>query len=300
MDEGRSHAVLIEAALNGGRDRAQQPAVPYSAGELAAEARRCADAGATLFHVHARGADGGWTADPARYAEVIVALRAVVPDGLVSIASLRPEGVPVETLLELLSSLAADDGTKPELISINLGHITAWEEGGEVGRRTVHYPNAYEDIRRLLAACRGYGICPELGIMDLGFVSNAVTLHEDGVLPTDPWFLLELDSPAYGAGVQGAPATAANYHALAAPMREHFPLARWAAHGQGVAGYAVIERALVEGAHIRVGFEDAVHLSDGRLAGSNADLVSWGAAAARSVGREPATIVQARVITGCH
>ena len=57
-------AVVIEAALNGGRDRTENEAVPMTAGELAAEARRCADAGATVFHVHARADDGGWTADP--------------------------------------------------------------------------------------------------------------------------------------------------------------------------------------------------------------------------------------------
>ena len=64
-------AVVIEAALNGGRDRAENEAVPYTAAELAAEARRCADQGATVFHVHARADDGGWTVDPPRYAEVL-------------------------------------------------------------------------------------------------------------------------------------------------------------------------------------------------------------------------------------
>ena len=84
--------------------------------------------------------------------------------------------------------------------------------------------------------------------MDLGFVANAVALRDDGLLPERPWFLIELDSPAYDAGVQVAPSTVANYDALAAPLRQHFPTARWAAHGQGVAGYAVIERALADGA----------------------------------------------------
>jgi 3-dehydrocarnitine:acetyl-CoA trimethylamine transferase len=136
--------------------------------------------------------------------------------------------------------------------------------------------------------------------MDLGFVANAVTLCDDGVLPEQPWFLIELDSPAYDAGVQVAPSTVANYHALAAPLRRHFPAARWAAHGQGVAGYAVIKEALANGEHIRVGFEDAVHLPDRRLARSNAELVRWVVAAAHETGRTPATVEESRVITGCH
>jgi 3-keto-5-aminohexanoate cleavage enzyme len=294
-----SSEVVIEAALNGGRDRAENRAVPFTADELAVEARRCADAGATVFHIHARAHDGGWTADPARYADVIRGLREAVPHGLVSITSIRPERVGVEEILELLAALAADSTTKPDLISVNLGHIVAWETlvSDPVHRRTIHYPNAYDDITRLLSMCAVHGIRPELGVMDLGFVSNAVTLRDDGRLPERPWFLIELDSPAYGAGVQVSPSTVANYDALGAPMREYFPAACWAVHGQGVAGYAVIQWALADGSHIRVGFEDAIHLPDGRLARSNAELVSWAVDAARDVGRVPATVEETRVIT---
>jgi 3-keto-5-aminohexanoate cleavage enzyme len=293
--------VLIEAALNGGRDRAECPTVPYTAEELAAEASQCASEGATLFHVHARASDGEWTADARRHAEVVLALREAVPRSLVSITSLRPAGVPVEALLDLLNALANDPATKPDLVSINLGHIVAWEPAPDAPfhRRTVHYPNSYEEIVRLLAACGVHGIRPEFGVMDLGFVSNAVTLRDDALLPASPWFLVELDSPAYGAGAQVAPSTVANYDALAIPLREQFPQAGWTAHGQGIAGYAVIARALATGAHIRVGFEDAIHLPDGRLARSNAELVAWADRAAREAGRTPASFAEARAITGC-
>src|SRR5215204_4777442 len=195
-----ARAVVIEAALNGGRDHAENEAVPYTSAELAAEAKRCADEGATVVHVHARADDGGWTADPAQYAEVVRSLRDSVPRGLVSITSIRPMAVRIEKILDLLAALAGDPATKPDLVSINLGHIVIWEPvtNGSVRRRTTHYPNAYEDITHLLAACTAHGMRPELGVMDLGFVSNAIALRDDGVLPARHWFLLELDSPAYG------------------------------------------------------------------------------------------------------
>jgi len=294
--------VVIEAALNGGRNRSQNEAVPYTASELAAEARRCADEGAAVFHIHARADNGGWTVDPERYAEILRNLREAVPHGLVSITSIRPEGVRVEEILKLLAALAGDAATKPDMFSINLGHIVAWEPvvTGLVRRCTTHYPNDYEDITRLLATCTAHGIQPELGVMDLGFVANAVALRDDGVLPERTWFLIELDSPAYDSGIQVAPSTIANYDALAAPLRQHFRTARWAAHGEGVAGYAVIERALADGEHVRVGFEDAIHLPDGRLARSNAELVRWAVEAVQDVGRTLATAEEARVITGCY
>jgi 3-keto-5-aminohexanoate cleavage enzyme len=295
-------AVVIEAALNGGRDRSENEAVPYTAGEVAAEARRCADEGATVFHVHARADDDGWTADPVRYAGVLRDLGEAVPHGLISITSIRPEGVRVDEILKLLATLADDPATKPDMISVNLGHIVAWEPvvSGLARRRTTHYPNAYEDITRLLAACSAHGVRPELGVMDLGFVANAVALRDDGVLPERPWFLIELDSPAYDSGVQVAPSTVANYDALAAPLRQHFPAARWAAHGQGVAGYAVIKEALAGGEHVRVGLEDAIYLPDGRLARSNAELVRWAVEAVHEAGRTLATVEEARVIMDCY
>jgi 3-keto-5-aminohexanoate cleavage enzyme len=294
--------VVIEAALNGGRDRSVNQAVPYTAAELAGEVRRCADEGATIFHVHARADNGGWTVDPVRYAGVLRDLREAVPHGLVSITSIRPEGVRVDEIEKLLAMLAGDPATKPNMISINLGHIVTWEPvvNGSVRRQTTHYPNAYEDVTRLLAGCVTHGVRPELGVMDLGFVANAVALRDDGLLPERPWFLIELDSPGYDAGVQVAPSTVANYDALAAPLRQHFRTARWAAHGEGVAGYAVIERALADGEHVRVGFEDAIHLPDGRLARSNAELVRWAVEAVQDVGRTLATAEEARVITGCY
>jgi uncharacterized protein (DUF849 family) len=132
--------------------------------------------------------------------------------------------------------------------------------------------------------------------MDFGFVSNAVTLREDEVLPAAPWFLLELDSPAYGDGAQVAPATVANYAALSAALRGQFPGATWAAHGAGVATYPVVRRALEEGAHARVGFEDCVRMPDGTLARSNADQVAWAVEQAVELGRRPATAKEAREI----
>jgi 3-keto-5-aminohexanoate cleavage enzyme len=47
---------------------------------------------------------------------------------------------------------------------------------------------------------------------------------------------------------------------------------------------------------VRVGFEDNVFLRKGRLAESNSELVEQIAAIARSVGREPATVEQARML----
>lgn len=290
--------VVIEAALNGGRDRREHPAVPLSPPEIAAEAARCRSAGASLVHIHARDDAGGWTDDADRYAETIRLVRAAAPGLPIGITSIRPDGVGIGTTILLLNALATDPATLPDAMSINLGHIAAWEPDPAGGRRTVHVPNGYKDVVGLLRACEIFGIRPELGVMDFGFVSNAVALRDDGVLPPLPWFLLELDSPGFGQPPQVAPSTVAAYDAVAAAMRQQFPTARWAAHGQGIGAYDIARRALDTGQHVRVGFEDAVVLPGGRVPGSNAELVEWAVAAARSIGREPAGPEETRRIIG--
>jgi 3-keto-5-aminohexanoate cleavage enzyme len=297
--ESSSAPAIIEAALNGGRSRAEHAALPVTPEEIADEARRCAEAGASVVHIHAQDEAGTARTDLAWYADTIRAIRAAAPGVLISLTTIRPEGVPVTTLNELLTVLAADAETRPDLVSVNLGHLVAWERDGEPGgRRTLHYPNSHADIASTLGVCAATGIAPELGLMDIGFITNAVALRHDGLLPALPWFLLEFDAPAFGSGQQVAPATVANYDFLAHLLREHFPAAPWAAHGHGLPGYAVLVRALATGAHIRVGFEDCLQLPDGNLAPSNAAQVEWAVAAARALGREPATPEEARAIIG--
>ena len=81
--------VIIEASLNGGTPKSVNPHVPRSPSEIAADAIRCIDAGASMVHTHTddpvRGGSG--IHDPAPYLEAwrpILEARpghAVVPDG---------------------------------------------------------------------------------------------------------------------------------------------------------------------------------------------------------------------------
>ncbi|RIK39260.1 MAG: hypothetical protein DCC58_15585 [Chloroflexi bacterium] len=143
-----------------------------------------------------------------------------------------------------------------------------------------------------------YGITPELGLMDLGFLSNAVLLHAEGLIPEDAWFLIELDSEGWGSGRQTAPSTPAVYDVLAGALGRLFPRARWAAHGAGVATWQVVERAITHGAHVRVGFEDTLELPDGSTAPSNAAQVAGAAALVQHYGYVPASPSDARAIIG--
>jgi 3-keto-5-aminohexanoate cleavage enzyme len=54
--------------------------------------------------------------------------------------------------------------------------------------------------------------------------------------------------------------------------------------------------AIAMGGHVRVGFEDNIYLRKGELADSNARFVERVVRIAREVGREPASVPEARAL----
>jgi 3-keto-5-aminohexanoate cleavage enzyme len=76
--------VAIAVAPNGGRKvKADHPAVPLNAAELAVTAAHCLDAGAAMIHAHVRNADGSHLLDADAYRDAIAAIRTAVGDKLV-------------------------------------------------------------------------------------------------------------------------------------------------------------------------------------------------------------------------
>ncbi len=69
--------VIITAALTGViATRDQCPAIPYTPKEIGEEAKRAADAGAAIVHIHARTPEGGpdWSVET--FAEIFAEVRA--------------------------------------------------------------------------------------------------------------------------------------------------------------------------------------------------------------------------------
>src|ERR1700686_4056634 len=68
--------VIVTAALTGSlTTRKQCPAIPYTPTEIGEEARRAADAGAAIVHIHARTDDGAPTWDPDTFRRIFTEVR---------------------------------------------------------------------------------------------------------------------------------------------------------------------------------------------------------------------------------
>jgi len=66
--------------------------------------------------------------------------------------------------------------------------------------------------------------------------------------------------------------------------------------GVSLIQWRMLAAALSLGGNIRVGLEDNFYLGEGQMAKSNGDLVEKAARMSRDVGREPATVDEARAI----
>jgi 3-keto-5-aminohexanoate cleavage enzyme len=284
--------IIIKACLNGGRGREQNLNVPWTPVEVAAEAKRCADAGAAIVHIHGRTPQGGTSYDPAWYTEADRLIRAQT-NLIVNHTTARMPDASIDQVLRYLR----DTPEPVDMISLNAGTITFSAPLSRGTRRTVVIPNSYDDLRQTILVCRERGIVPEPAVLDTGFLTNVATLVQDGLLPVPRYLLVEF-SGRFGDGFQIMPGTPRSYFYMTACVKELFPNAIWAAHGIEESVFTIASLAIATGAHVRIGFEDRATLVDGSLAKSSADFVAWAVNVARAHGREPATPQEARQMIG--
>ncbi|MBT5945733.1 MAG: 3-keto-5-aminohexanoate cleavage protein, partial [Rhodospirillaceae bacterium] len=134
------------------------------------------------------------------------------------------------------------------------------------------------------------GVKPELEVFDTGHVRLAAQMCADGDI-ADPIPLFQ-----FCLGISwGAPASS---DAMAL-MRDLAPEnAVWASFGISRHEMPMVEAATTLGGHCRVGLEDNLYISRGKLASGNAELVEHAVGIVQSLGEEIATNEQAREILG--
>ena len=232
--------LIINAALTGMvPTKADNPAVPVTPGEIADDAWRCVQAGASIVHLHARDEGGLPTYRKETYAEIIGAVRERCPDVIVCVST---SGRTFKTLEERADVLDLDGDVKPEMASLTLGSLNFPQQA------SVNDPKM---IRRLAERMTEREIVPELEIFDLGMVDYSKYLLEREVLHRPLYFNLLLGS----LGTLGA--TPFHLAMLAAALP---PGSTWAGAGIGRFQFFVNSMAIATGGHVRVGLEDNLWL----------------------------------------
>jgi 3-keto-5-aminohexanoate cleavage enzyme len=261
--------VILTAAIVGAElTRARTPHLPLTAQDVADEAARCREAGASIIHLHVRDDEGQNTQSAERYAEVIAAIRRRC-DCIIEPSTGGAVGMSFEERVAPLSCA-------PEMATLNCGTLNF---GDDV------FVNSRADIRRIAARIRAVAAVPELECYEAGHVDEAMALAAEGAIAEPLHFQFVL-------GVKGAIAARADVvHYLRSLVP---PGATWGVAALGRWQQPMTELAIRLGGNARVGLEDNIFLTKGVLAEGSAPLVARAAAYSRSVGREPADPARAR------
>jgi 3-keto-5-aminohexanoate cleavage enzyme len=248
--------------------------LPVTADEIAADVRRCRDAGAVLFHVHARDAEHKPTLNIDVYKENVRRIKELAPEVIVQLSTGARAGKDWE------------DRARPVRLLPEMGSFTT----GSNNLPGIVYENSPPFIEYLAKAYQETAVKPEIEVFETGMINNAVFLVKKGFIPAPLHFDFVLGAPG------AMPGTIKNLQFLS----ESIPVgSTWSVAGIGKAEIPLSAAAIAMDGHVRVGLEDNLYLPDGSLA-SNPLLVEKIVRIAREIGREIATPDEARAILGLN
>ncbi len=267
--------LIITAAICGAEVlKEHNPAVPYTVEECVREAKLAYDAGASIIHLHVRYDDGTPTQDKERFRVIMDAIYKECPDVIIQPSTGGAVGMSNDERLQPTE-------LNPEMATLDCGTLNFG--GDEV------FMNTENTIKYFAERMNERGIKPELEVFDKSMIDMALRLHKKGYIhkPMHFDFVMGVNGGISGdlrdfVFLRGSIPADATY-TIAGIGRFEFPLAT---------------AAIIDGGHVRVGFEDNVFLSKGVLAKSNGELVEKVVRIAKEFGREIANPAEARAILG--
>lgn len=276
---------VVTCAITGVLTDPRQHPVPVTPQELAREAKRAADAGASVIHVHFRQQAAGkghlpsWEPQVAR--DCIAAIRAACPGIVIN----QTTGVVGPDIAPPIACLRA---TAPEIAACNAGSLNYLKvrADGAWAWPPMLFDNAVDKVEAFLAAMRETATLPEFECFDTGIVRCVAMYARAGLFGGAPKynFVMGVES--------GMPA---DPDLLPILTKLTVPGARWSVTAIGRGEIWPLHRRAAElGGDLRTGLEDTFYLPDGSKAASNGPLIESLVRFAREAGREIASPAEAR------
>jgi 3-keto-5-aminohexanoate cleavage enzyme len=266
--------LIITVAPTGSVPRKKDtPHVPVTPEEIAKTAYLCEQEGASIIHVHCRDENENPTSDYKVFKETVDKIRKRT--NLVVMVS--TSGVAGKSDQERAQPLK----TNPEMASLTTGSLNF------AGRKpSVVYVNTWETVTFLARKMFKLDIKPEIEAFDVGFISQGIKLIEHGLLKEPAHFQLVM-------GVDGGiPATFDNLLHMTRQLPSN---ATFTVAGIGRWQLNMTATSITLGGHVRVGLEDNIYYSKGKLA-PNEEFVARARKFAETLQRDVATPEEAREI----
>ena len=273
--------------------------LPITPSQIAEQAVGAAEAGAAILHLHARDPkDGRPTGDPAVFMQFLPRIK----EQCSAIVNITTGGAPGMTVDQ---RLAAARRAEPELTSLNMGtfsfgvfpaakRITSWKHEWEKPflERSRHsaMSNTFGEIEAIASELFGrFGTRFEYECYDVSHLYNLAFFVDEGIVK--PPFFIQCILGVLG-GIGADPENLTHMVRIADKLFGN----DWHLSVLGVGRHqtpiATMSGAM--GGNVRVGLEDSLMLSRGRLAVSNAEQVLKIRRILEELGREIATPEEAR------
>ena len=257
--------MVITCALCGAETtREDNPNLPLTPQELADDAYKCYQAGASIIHLHVRDKEGKATTDTAIFKEAMELIREQC-DVVIEVTT---GGAVGDTDAERMKVLEL----KPEMASLDCGTVNFGDE---------FIVNTIPTMKNFAKKMKEYGIQPTLECFDLSHITSANKLIAEGLLEPPFHFGFVMNVP----GAVKYDVETLDFFVRRIPQGSY-----WTA--MGIGGRASLLShygALSLNGFMRVGFEDNVYYSKGVIADGNAQLVERAARIAKEGGYEIAT-----------
>ena len=260
-------AIITVATTGPIATKADNPALPTTPEEIAAEVAAAYREGAAVGHIHLRDERQRPTADLGIASQVMDLIAASCP-----------------ILVQLSTGVGLDVGYEERARLVELRPRMATLNPCSMSFGLGEFRNPPAEVRRLAARMRELDVKPELEIYDTGHLDACLRLYEEGLLSEPLQFSIVL-------GVRGGmAATPENLLTMVGRLPDR---ASWQVIAVGRANLQLTAMGLALGGNARAGLEDTLYLRKGELAPGNRPLVERAVRLARDLDRPVATVAEA-------
>ena len=293
--------VIISCAVTGAiHTPSMSPHLPITAEEIAEASIAAAEAGAAIIHLHSR---DPVTGKPDQRPEAFTPFLKIIKNHSDAIVNLTTGGSPYMTVHERMQPAKI---LKPEVASMNMGTMNFglfpmlkrfnefkhdWERPYLEGSKDLIFRNTYGDLETVMTELSVNETRYEFECYDTSHLYNLSHFVERGLVKA-PYFIQTVFGILGGIGTHPDDVM----HMKRTADRLFGDDYRWSVLGAGASQMKIAAMAASMGGNVRVGLEDSLWISKGKLAQSNADQVRKVRDILEGLGLEIATPAEAREI----
>jgi uncharacterized protein (DUF849 family) len=286
--------LIIEARVNEYANRNRNRNVPWLPREIADDATRCHDAGASIVHFHGRDAQGAPDNSFEACRDTILAIRRSSPILIHPSLGYATTSSSFEARFANTRRLAADAATRPDFVPMDMGSVNAdlYDSQRATFRNPSVYVNGTDMLREMAQAVRAASMKPSLVAWNVSFLRLIQAFSAGGLLDAPLFVSLVLTDRIL---IAGHPGTAQGLDAYLMFLPKDGSTV-WAVTHIGGRVDSLLDKIILAGGHVQIGLGDYPYAEDGSP--TNAGLVARVASRAQALGRAVASPDDARRILG--